>query len=134
MTCVCSNMCTIFFLRYAEEQIGQGQLKFACLNSECKEEFSLNVLKGVLKSSVFSNLLKRKQAEEIFAAGIDDLESCPFCNFATVMPNKEDKVSFSYIKLLKLLVKFGEHLLIIFSIVYIRICQKHSGAIDQTIS
>ncbi|KAA0203432.1 hypothetical protein HAZT_HAZT007626 [Hyalella azteca] len=63
-----------------------------CVGSSCKEEFSLNVIKTVLKSSVFSNLLKRKQAEEIMAAGIADLECCPFCNFATIMPNKEDKV------------------------------------------
>ncbi|XP_018027113.2 E3 ubiquitin-protein ligase RNF216 isoform X2 [Hyalella azteca] len=78
--------------RYCEEQIGQGSLKFACCDSSCKEEFSLNVIKTVLKSSVFSNLLKRKQAEEIMAAGIADLECCPFCNFATIMPNKEDKI------------------------------------------
>ncbi|KAF2348228.1 hypothetical protein FHG87_021016, partial [Trinorchestia longiramus] len=84
--------CKTCVKRYSEEQIGQGSLKFSCLEGTCKEDFSLNVLKSVLKSSVFSNLLKRKQAEEIVAAGIADLESCPFCNFATIMPNKEDKV------------------------------------------
>ncbi|KAA0187653.1 hypothetical protein HAZT_HAZT000521 [Hyalella azteca] len=84
--------CKTCVRRYCEEQIGQGSLKFTCLEGSCKEEFSLNVLKTVLKSSVFSNLLKRKQAEEIVAAGIADLECCPFCNFATIMPNKEDKI------------------------------------------
>ena len=78
--------------RYAEEQIGQGSLKFRCLEGKCEVEFSLGILKSVLKSSVFSNLLKRKQTEEIVAAGIADLETCPFCDFATIMPNKEDKV------------------------------------------
>ncbi|RXG70540.1 E3 ubiquitin-protein ligase [Armadillidium vulgare] len=84
--------CNTCIKRFAEEQIGQGKLEFICLEGECKSPFSLGTLKRLLKPSIFSNLLKRKQAEEIAAAGIDDLESCPFCNFATIMPNKEDKV------------------------------------------
>ncbi|CAG2064970.1 unnamed protein product, partial [Timema podura] len=36
-------------------------------------------------------MLQRKQMEEVKAAGIEDLESCPFCDFATILPN-DDKV------------------------------------------
>ena len=86
------RMFFFFSFRHAEGQIGLQNLKFPCLDGDCDNEFSLTVLKSVLKSSTFSNLLKRKQAEEIEAAGIANLESCPFCNFATIMPNEQDKV------------------------------------------
>ncbi|CAL4112790.1 unnamed protein product, partial [Meganyctiphanes norvegica] len=78
--------------RFTEEEIGQGRVKFRCLDGECKAEFSLSILKKLMKPSVFSNILQRRQVEEITAAGLDDLVSCPFCNFATIMPNKDDKV------------------------------------------
>lgn len=75
-----------------EVEIGQGRTSFRCLGGECKAEFSLATLKRVLKPSIFSNLLVRKQQEEIAAAGIEDLVACPFCNFQTIMPNPEDKI------------------------------------------
>lgn len=46
---------------------------------------------GVLNPSVLSKMLQRKQLEEVKAAGIEDLESCPFCDFASILP-REDKV------------------------------------------
>lgn len=46
---------------------------------------------AVLKPSVFSMMLRRKQLEEVKAAGIEDLEMCPFCDFASIPPH-EDKV------------------------------------------
>ncbi|XP_042221686.1 E3 ubiquitin-protein ligase RNF216-like isoform X4 [Homarus americanus] len=78
--------------RFAEEEIGQGRTTFRCLEGDCKAEFSLSTLKRIMKPAVFSNILERKQLEEIAAAGIEDLVACPFCNFQTIMPNQEDKV------------------------------------------
>jgi TRIAD3 protein (E3 ubiquitin-protein ligase RNF216) len=49
------------------------------------------VSQDVLKPSVLSKMLQRKQMEEVKAAGIEDLESCPFCDFASIPP-QEDKV------------------------------------------
>lgn len=49
------------------------------------------IFQGVLKPSVLSKMLQRKQLEEVKAAGIEDLETCPFCDFASVPP-REDKV------------------------------------------
>ncbi|KAK7077921.1 hypothetical protein SK128_020266, partial [Halocaridina rubra] len=86
------KFCCNCIRRYAEEEIGQGRINFRCLEGDCKAEFSLGTLKRVMKPSVFSNILARKQLEEIAAAAIEDLEACPFCNFQTIMPNKEDKV------------------------------------------
>ncbi|XP_071539421.1 uncharacterized protein [Panulirus ornatus] len=86
------KFCVNCIRRFAEEEIGQGRTSFRCLDGECTAEFSLNTLKKVMKPAVFSNLLERKQLEEIAAAGIEDLVACPFCNFQTIMPDKEDKV------------------------------------------
>ncbi|XP_045592246.1 uncharacterized protein [Procambarus clarkii] len=86
------KFCINCIRRFAEEEIGQGRTSFRCLEGECKAEFSLATLKKVMMPSIFSNILERKQLEEIAAAGIEDLVACPFCNFQTIMPNKEDKV------------------------------------------
>ncbi|KAK4328200.1 hypothetical protein Pmani_001322 [Petrolisthes manimaculis] len=86
------KFCNNCIRRFAEEEIGQGRTTFRCLEGSCKAEFSLSTLKNLMKPSVFSNILERKQLEEIAAAGIEDLVACPFCNFQTIMPDKEDKV------------------------------------------
>lgn len=78
--------------RSSEELIGQTKTKFPCLAEGCIGEFTLSTLKKVLPASTLSNLLRRIQDEEVRSAGIEDLETCPFCSFATVMPNKDDKV------------------------------------------
>lgn len=48
-------------------------------------------LQQVLKPKLFSKLAQKKQLEEVKAAGIEDLESCPFCDFATI-PAPGDRV------------------------------------------
>ncbi|XP_067012881.2 uncharacterized protein [Anabrus simplex] len=82
--------CKECVLRGTETQIGDGKTTFPCF-SDCTSEFSLKTLKDILKPSVFSRLLHRKQIEEVKAAGIPGLETCQFCDFATI-PAPEDKV------------------------------------------
>ena len=41
---------------------------------------------------MFSNILQRKQQEEIASAGIEDLVQCPFCPFCTIMPEPNDHI------------------------------------------
>ncbi|KAK8406659.1 hypothetical protein O3P69_007319 [Scylla paramamosain] len=86
------KFCVNCIRRFVEEEIGQGRTSFRCLEGECKDEFSLTTLQKVMKPSIFSKILERKQLEEIAAADIEDLVACPFCNFQTIMPNPEDKV------------------------------------------
>lgn len=74
----------------AEVRIGEGHTTFPCLK-DCGVYFSLDVLQTVLHESVFSKLLKRKQIIEVQAAGIVGLESCPFCEFATI-PSPESRI------------------------------------------
>ncbi|XP_046990842.1 uncharacterized protein LOC124595957 [Schistocerca americana] len=82
--------CKTCLQKYAENQIGDGKTVFTCL-SNCTAEFSLKMLQRVLKPSVFSKMLQRKQMEEIKSAAICGLEVCPFCDFASIPP-EEDKV------------------------------------------
>ncbi|KAL3872806.1 hypothetical protein ACJMK2_036006 [Sinanodonta woodiana] len=78
--------------RSTETAIGMGKTEFPCLTGSCEHKFTLSALQQVLPPSMFSILLRKLQEEEIKAADIPDLVFCPFCSFATIMPNKEDKV------------------------------------------
>ena len=78
--------------RSSEELIGQAKMKFPCLAADCEADFATTTLQKVLSPKMFSNLLRKIQEEEIQQAGIEDLVSCPFCSFATVMPDPNDKV------------------------------------------
>ena len=81
--------------RGANVQIGDQKTQIDCLSS-CDEKFPLQLLQATLRPNVFSRLLQRRQLEEIQAAGLDDLVQCPFCNFATIMPDPNDKVKQCY--------------------------------------
>ncbi|KAL3872808.1 hypothetical protein ACJMK2_036008 [Sinanodonta woodiana] len=78
--------------RSTETVIGMGKTEFPCFTESCEYKFTLSALQQVLPPSMFSILLRKLQEEEIKAADIPDLVFCPFCSFATIMPNKEDKV------------------------------------------
>ncbi|CAH1791817.1 unnamed protein product [Owenia fusiformis] len=78
--------------RSSEENIGSGKIKFPCLTGDCKAQFPTQVLQSVLPSKVFSNLLRKIQEEEIRQADIEGLESCPFCSFATIIDNPDEKI------------------------------------------
>uniref|UniRef100_A0A1Y1LPB4 RING-type domain-containing protein n=1 Tax=Photinus pyralis TaxID=7054 RepID=A0A1Y1LPB4_PHOPY len=74
----------------AEVAFGDGKLDFPCLG-DCESHFSLQVLQAVLTPKMFSVVALKKQVEEVKAAGIDDLETCPFCDFVTI-PARDDKL------------------------------------------
>ena len=75
-----------------EEMIGQARYKFPCLSGEPDCEYDPIILKRVLSPRMFTLLQMKIQEAEIEAAGIEDLVSCPFCTFASIVPNKDDKV------------------------------------------
>lgn len=78
--------------KFVEEEIGQGRSRFRCPEVECKGVISEENLKHLLSEAVLTNIMQRRQQEEITNAAIDDLESCPFCDFKIIMPNKSDRV------------------------------------------
>ena len=84
--------CVECIKRSSEELIGQAKVKFPCLEGQCTEEFTMVTLQKALRPKTFSLLLGKIQEEEIRQADIEDLVTCPFCSFATIMPNPHDKV------------------------------------------
>ncbi|XP_064112540.1 uncharacterized protein LOC135219584 isoform X3 [Macrobrachium nipponense] len=84
--------CNHCIKRYVEAQIGQGLTVFKCMEGYCDAEFSLRMLQKLIEPPVFDKLWERRQQEEIAAAGVENLESCPFCNYMVSMPNQEDKI------------------------------------------
>ncbi|XP_034235979.1 uncharacterized protein LOC117642170 isoform X3 [Thrips palmi] len=82
--------CVSCLQKSSEQRIGDGQTTFPCLE-DCSAEFGLQMLQEILKPTIFSRLVQRKQAEEVKAAGIEDLVQCPFCDFCNIPP-KDDKV------------------------------------------
>ena len=84
--------CSTCVRRLVEVGVGEGKVHFACLAADCPQEFTTATLQNVLSSKTFSLVLRKMQEEELRNADIDDLVSCPFCTFSTIMPNPDDKV------------------------------------------
>ncbi|XP_023018956.2 uncharacterized protein isoform X6 [Leptinotarsa decemlineata] len=73
-----------------EVTLGEGKTVYKCL-CDCPEEFTLQTLQNVLPPKMFSKLAQKKTLAEIQAAGIEELEMCPFCDFASI-PVENDKI------------------------------------------
>ncbi|CAG0894515.1 unnamed protein product [Darwinula stevensoni] len=78
--------------RHVNEQVGQGRVDFPCLDVSCSALFDYRTLAKLMKPSVMSRILKQKQAEEIKAADIPCLECCPFCDFAMIVEDSNEKL------------------------------------------
>nr|XP_018912992.1 PREDICTED: uncharacterized protein LOC109041192 isoform X2 [Bemisia tabaci] len=83
--------CSECVRRSGEIKLGERKAKVECMEGSCEAEFSLKDLQKVLAPNAFSKFVKIKQTEEIKAAGIEGLVSCPFCEFASIPP-PEDKI------------------------------------------
>merc|ERR1719318_1631074 len=71
--------------------IGDGKTIIECLG-HCQEEIGWQELQKALAPNVLSKLLQRRQAEEVGAAGLDSLVTCPFCPYQTIMENVDDRI------------------------------------------
>ena len=83
--------CKECITRGASVAIGDGKTVIECLG-HCQEEIVWQELQKVLTPNVLSKLLQRRQAEEVGAAELDNLVTCPFCPYVTIMENPDDKV------------------------------------------
>ncbi|KAG5892934.1 hypothetical protein JTB14_006246 [Gonioctena quinquepunctata] len=72
----------------SENVIGKGEIKFPCFNN-CGSEFSFQTLQMVLPKNISQRLTQRVASEEIRKANVEGLETCPFCDFAMVLPENE---------------------------------------------
>ena len=73
--------------------VGDGKTIIECLG-QCKEEIEWQELQKVLAPNVLSKLLLKRQAQEVEAADLQNLVSCPFCPYVTIMENPDDKMLF----------------------------------------
>ncbi|XP_066260335.1 uncharacterized protein [Euwallacea similis] len=85
------RFCRDCIKRSTEVAFSESKTNYPCLSAECQAEFSLQVLQNVLAPKLFSKLAQKKALAEVKAAGVDDLETCPFCEFANIPP-PEDKL------------------------------------------
>ncbi|KAF2880357.1 hypothetical protein ILUMI_25820, partial [Ignelater luminosus] len=86
--CVCSG---------AEVAFGDGKLDFVCLNN-CTSHFNLQTLQAVLNPKMFSKVALKKQVEEVKAAGIEDLETCPLVSLCEEVEKEDDVKVRTYIE------------------------------------
>ena len=83
--------------RGSEVAIGEGKTQLRCLG-QCDQDFALSTLQLALKPHIFAKWTKKIQVDELEKAGIDGLEQCPFCPFATIMESTPEE---NKVKLLK---------------------------------
>ena len=62
--------------------------------SECKAKFARGHLKKALGSSLMGKLDDLQQQDEVEQAGLEGLESCPFCDFKGICPPVEEDREF----------------------------------------
>ncbi|KAG5876148.1 hypothetical protein JTB14_021080 [Gonioctena quinquepunctata] len=84
------RFCRDCIQKSCEIALGEGKTEYNCLN-DCPEQFTLQTLQNVLPPKMFSKLAQKKTLAEVKAAGIAELEMCPFCDFASI-PNETDKI------------------------------------------
>jgi len=81
--------------RNANSEIGKSKYKLVCMDgSGCKAEFEKEQVRRFLDVKTRDTLERLQQQEEIRLADLDDLTSCPFCDFAAICPPVEEDREF----------------------------------------
>ena len=76
--------------RNAENDIGSQKYGLRCMDqSRCESSFSREQKSKFLDSVSIETLDRLQQLEEIRCAEMDDLERCPFCDYAAICPSVE---------------------------------------------
>ena len=75
----------------ASVAIGDSKTAIECL-AGCGQMMEEEAVKKALPSALFNKLQQKRQLEEVEAAGLEDLEKCPACSYATIIPDPAVKV------------------------------------------
>ncbi|ORY58171.1 uncharacterized protein BCR38DRAFT_353404, partial [Pseudomassariella vexata] len=79
----------------AETIIGYSKYKLTCMSMDnCEAGFSISQRKKFLDNKLQTALDRNEQAEVLREAGIENLETCPFCPFAMEYPTVEENKEF----------------------------------------
>jgi hypothetical protein len=71
---------------------GSGRHEVPCMDNGCEASFPIESLQAFLRPQVVDLMLRRAQQEDVTRAGLENMVQCPFCDFAMILEDVEDKV------------------------------------------
>ena len=85
--------CTDCVISYASTLLGEHNPAIECMDqSGCKLLFTPSELRRILTPKLLDLYERVSQRKELEAAGLDNLEECPFCEYQVVIENEEEKL------------------------------------------
>lgn len=85
--------CKSCMTSYASNLLGEHNPNLVCMDqSGCKLPFPESELGRFLSSKLLELYYRVKQRKEIEAAGLENLEECPFCEYKCVIDNEMEKL------------------------------------------
>ncbi|KAI9060384.1 hypothetical protein FKP32DRAFT_1595464 [Trametes sanguinea] len=85
--------CTSCMMTYAETKLGEHDARIVCMDqSGCKLPFPESELRRFLTPKLLDLYERVKQRKEIEAAGLENLEECPFCDYKVVIENVHERL------------------------------------------
>ena len=85
--------CSSCITSYASGLLGSHNPNIVCMDqSGCKLPFPASELRRKLSAKLMELYDRVKQTKEIEAAGLDNLEECPFCEYKVVIENENEKL------------------------------------------
>ncbi|KAL4072366.1 hypothetical protein V8B97DRAFT_1958637 [Scleroderma yunnanense] len=85
--------CMTCMTSYSSTLLGEHNPNIVCMDqSGCKLPFPESELKRFLSSRLLELYERVKQRKEIEAAGLENLEECPFCEYKCVIDNEAEKL------------------------------------------
>ena len=85
--------CKTCMMSYAETKLGEHDANILCMDqSDCKLPFPESELRRLLTPKLLALYERIKQRKEIEAAGLENLEECPFCDYKVVIENDQEKL------------------------------------------
>ncbi len=85
--------CTACMSTYCATLLGAHDGNVVCMDqSGCKLPFPESELRRFLAPTLLALYDRVRQRKEIEAAGLENLEECPFCEYRVVIDNPEEKL------------------------------------------
>jgi hypothetical protein len=85
--------CNSCMITYASGLLGEHNPNIVCMDQTgCKLAFPVSELRRFLTPKLLELYDRVKQTKEIEAAGLENLEHCPFCEYKVVIDNPDEKL------------------------------------------
>lgn len=85
--------CTDCVTNYASTLLGEHNPAIGCMDqSGCKLLFLSSELHRILTPKLLELYERVTQRKELEAAGLENLEECPFCEYQVVIENEQEKL------------------------------------------